>query len=491
MNVMKKILLISIGVILTFLAACNDDDKKVLFSDTPICLSGKIVGMNEGEALTRFRGGAGVGVYITDESGSRSGNLFEPRVNNVKFMQSAAGLVGDPLVYWMQGTPIEVLAYYPYLKEEGDVPEACLFKVAEQQGEMLDGLSAYGESDFLWAKARADYQTEPVSLDFKHLMSKVVIYLKSDAIIPGDMIGGEVSILGMATNAKINLKEGTVEKEGEAGRVVATDELIEREGFEIGVKAVVVPQTVSRGVTWLDVKTLGGYSYTYELPEDFTFQSGKQVTLEVSIESGECHVTVSEIEDWTEKGEPILGEAVEDLPVFELYDFYNLNGVQGLVIALDESGKHGTLISLDETSALWCTDPSLMAQAYYDDAQENLKEVLKVDPTLEQFPAMKWCMDKNKDGVSGWYLPALGELKNFWNALYNNTDLINGKIMATGVPEAMMIKTDWWDTNGYFSSTLSMSDLVRCVSFSMFGGDVDVSLMDQDEACDVRAFYKF
>ena len=75
--------------------------------------------------------------------------------------------------------------------------------------------------------------------------------------------------------------------------------------------------------------------------------------------------------------------------------------------------------------------------------------------------------------------------------LYNNTDLINGKIMATGVPEAMMIKTDWWDTNGYFSSTLSMSDLVRCVSFSMFGGDVDVSLMDQDEACDVRAFYKF
>ena len=323
-------------------------------------------------------------------------------------------------------------------------------------------------------------------------MSKVIIYLKSDAMIPGDMIGGEVRILGSVTNAKIDLNEGTVIAEGETGEVVAADEVMQKDGFEIAVKAIIVPQTLKKGVKWLDIKTLGGYSYFSELPEDLIFQPGKQMTLSVSIESGECHVTVEEIEDWIETETPIVGEVVEDLPTFKLYDFYNLNGVQGLVIAVDETGKHGVLISLDEERTQWCTEPSLMAQAYSaGDAQENLNEVLNVDPTLEKFPAMKWCMDKNKDGISGWYMPALNELRDFWNILYTNTDLINDKIVATGVTGATEIKTNWWDTDGYFSSSLSLSDKVRSISFSMFGDGISVALLSQDASSHVRAFYKF
>ena len=299
-------------------------------------------------------------------------------------------------------------------------------------------------------------------------------------------------LLGTATSAKIDLNEGTVIAEGETGQVVAADEVMQKDGFEIAVKAIIVPQTLKKGVKWLDIKTLGGYSYFSELPEDLIFQPGKQMTLSVSIESGECHVTVEEIEDWIETETPIVGEVVEDLPTFKLYDFYNLNGVQGLVIAVDETGKHGVLISLDEERTQWCTEPSLMAQAYSaGDAQENLNEVLNVDPTLEKFPAMKWCMDKNKDGISGWYMPALNELRDFWNVLYTNTDLINDKIVATGVTGATEIKTNWWDTDGYFSSSLSLSDKVRSISFSMFGDGISVALLSQDASSHVRAFYKF
>ena len=301
-----------------------------------------------------------------------------------------------------------------------------------------------------------------------------------------------MTILGSVINAKIDLNEGTVIAEGGTGQVVAADEVMKKDGFEIAVKAIIVPQTLKKGVKWLDIKTLGGYSYFSELPEDIVFQPGKQMTLSVSIESGECHVTVEEIEDWTETETPIVGEVVEDLPTFKLYDFYNLNGVQGLVIAVDETGKHGVLISLDEERTQWCTEPSLMAQAYSeDDAQENLNEVLNVDPTLEKFPAMKWCVDKNKDGISGWYMPALNELKDFWNILCTNTDLINDKIVATGVTGATEIKTNWWDTDGYFSSSLSLSDKVRSISFSMFGDGISVALLSQDDSSHVRAFYKF
>ena len=81
-------------------------------------------------------------------------------------------------------------------------------------------------------------------MEFSHLMSKVIIYLKSDAMIPGDMIGGEVRILGSVTNAKIDLNEGTVIAEGETGEVVAADEVMQKDGFEIAVKAIIVPQTL-------------------------------------------------------------------------------------------------------------------------------------------------------------------------------------------------------------------------------------------------------
>jgi lipoprotein len=490
MNIMKRLLLISIGIILLLVTACDDDDKGVKLSGTPIRLSGKISGMDNASTETRFRGGAGVGVYIADRIAEQSGDLTGARVRNGKFMQSADGLVGDPLVYWERATRIDVAAYYPYARGGEDTPEAYLFQVAERQDSMLDGLSRYDESDFLWARKSADYQEEHIALSFQHLMSKVIINLKSDAMIPGDMVGSEVNILGMLTSASIDLNTGVVAAVGQPGRVVAIQDDVVKSGFEVAMKVILVPQTVEKGITWLEIKTLGGYSYFYELPESFTFQSSKQVTLDVSIESGECHVTVGEIEDWTETGNPVLGEAVEDLPVFELYDFYNLNGVQGIVIALDETGKHGTLVSLDETIEQWCTDPSLMAQAYSDDPMENLEEVLKCDPTLEYFPAMKWCMDKNKDGISGWYMPALPELKNFWNLLNTDSELINGKILATGVPGAVAIETDPFETDGYFSSTLSFSDNVRTMNFSWFGG-ISTVLMEQTDYCSVRAFYKF
>lgn len=487
---MRKIFLIFIGFIWMFLAACEDDDKE-MSSDTLIRLSGKIAGMDEGEVVSRFRGGAGVGVYIADASESQTANLSGARVSNKKFMQSADGLVGDPLVYWNRENGIEFAAYYPYLKEDGDELKACSFRVAERQDTLLNGLPAYEESDFLWVRGRADFQTDPVSLEFKHLMSKVIIYLKSDAMIPGDMVGSDVNVLGIAMNAKIDLNEGTVVAGDETGQVLATDEVMQKDGFEIAVKAIIVPQTIKRGVKWLDIKTLGGYSYSSTLSEDMVFPSGKQVTVEVCIESGECHVTVGEIEDWTETESPIIGEAVEDLPTFKLFDFYNLNGVQGLVIALDETGKHGTLISLDETNIQWGTESFLIDdENSSDNAQKNLDGILEVDPTLEKFPAMKWCMDKNKDGVVGWYMPAFDELDSFWNLYYENMDLINEKIEKTGVPEAVGLKTTSDDTDGYFSSSVSWTGKVRGKGFSMWDTPNNAS-RNQVDFADVRAFYKF
>lgn len=151
------------------------------------------------------------------------------------------------------------------------------------------------------------FRQNRLPLEFRHLMSKVIIYLKSDAMIPGDMIGGEVRILGSVINAKIDLNEGTVIAEGGTGQVVAADEVMKKDGFEIAVKAIIVPQTLKKGVKWLDIKLWEVILILVNCRKDIVFQPGKQMTLSVSIESGECHVTVEEIEDWTEIGDSDCG----------------------------------------------------------------------------------------------------------------------------------------------------------------------------------------
>ena len=148
----------------------------------------------------------------------------------------------------------------------------------------------------------------------------------------------------------------------------------------------------------MDILTLSGASCVWNADEDLMFESGKQVVMEVVVDEKECHVQIKEILPWKEQGSLIYGEALEDLPTFEMFDFYDSHGVQGIVIEVDESGTHGWIVSVDETSLEWGTAPvgTFFPEAYdADDAMINLNAVLSVDPILENYPAMKWCNDKN------------------------------------------------------------------------------------------------
>lgn len=489
---MKKRYFIIQLLFLLSLWACNDDDDAQLPGNA-LRISGTITGMTPGEAVGRFRGGAGVGVFV---AGYVQGaipeelNLVEAKVQNGKFMQSADGLVGDPPITWEDAATVDVVAYYPFRQNMETLPTAASFKIAERQDTLLDSRPAYEESDFLWAKNRADLSTNPVQLTFKHLMSKVVVYLKSDAVIPGDMVGSKVCITGTRVEAEIDLEKGIARAIGMPADIVATEQPMEKTGYELAVKAIVVPQTVGTGTQLLEIKTLGGYSYFYKLTDNLTFEVGKQMTLEVNVESGECHVTVGDITDWTESDSPVLGEAVEDLPVFKLFDYYNLNGIQGMVVSIDETGKHGKVISLDETTfSVWCTNVTLQDETDVDDGMVNLQTILAIDPTLEAYPVMKWCMDKNKEGVKGWYLPASNEMLAVLRMFESDGDLFNEKISAIG---GSPILGDPWDGLYYWSSTLSWTGSVRVPKYDYFG--VKNALYDQGESVSevrVRAFYQF
>ena len=103
-----------------------------------------------------------------------------------------------------------------------------------------------------------------------------------------------------------------------------------------------------------------------------------------------------------------------DYDLYDIGSYYNKNGVEGIVIATTDGGKHGTIISLDEGDCAWSTieRKKLKSSGCTDriDGRQNMialeKFIADNNLSWSDFPAAKWCKDKGE----GWYLPALTEI---------------------------------------------------------------------------------
>ena len=115
---------------------------------------------------------------------------------------------------------------------------------------------------------------------------------------------------------------------------------------------------------------------------------------------------------------------------YELGDFFNEKGLEGIVIYVDESGKNGKIISLRQSSApmQWASDVAeqnrLVGTIYMSGGVENLAKIVKIPNWKEKYPAFKWCFDLGR----GWYLPALQEVERF----SIHKDAINSALSAVG-----------------------------------------------------------
>ena len=108
--------------------------------------------------------------------------------------------------------------------------------------------------------------------------------------------------------------------------------------------------------------------------------------------------------------------------VYDVGDYFNRGGKEGVVFEVWDHGRHGKIVSLDEkNSATWNS-------------------------------AIKWCRDKGED----WYLPAKDELK----AISNNKSAINSTLAKYGA----QLK-DYW----HWSSTESEDDPKFCAWYVNMG----------------------
>ena len=147
---------------------------------------------------------------------------------------------------------------------------------------------------------------------------------------------------------------------------------------------------------------------------------------------------------------PIVSQPVER--TWKVGDYYNVDGKEGVVFWVDETGKHGKIVSLDQAEKMWCThDEHLkgltgIASDEYD-GMKNLQSIQKISDWRYRYPAFSWCADHG----DGWYLPAIKELELL---LLNEEvhDAVNNQIARKGKAK-LFSKGEYWL---YWSSTERM-----------------------------------
>lgn len=117
--------------------------------------------------------------------------------------------------------------------------------------------------------------------------------------------------------------------------------------------------------------------------------------------------------------------------IYKPGDIINIEGVNAIVYEVDESGTHGTAMSvkcLRAVKEMWCNDTKLGKLMPKTSNESNglsntqcIIEFAKSKKALSKFPVYEWCDNLGKD----WYVPSLKELESFVNFWLGNEQEID------------------------------------------------------------------
>ena len=152
--------------------------------------------------------------------------------------------------------------------------------------------------------------------------------------------------------------------------------------------------------------------------------------------------------------------------VYKVGDYYNENGMQGVVFQVSADGRSGKIVSLTQPTdgkIAWAVGSyergRTIGATYTDDGEKNMAIVKSISDWQTKYPAFAWCAKLG----SAWYLPAIDELELL---LFNDTvrNAVNKTIEAHNGTKL----SDKGEPRWYWSSTES-------------GKEVKMILMDHNK----------
>lgn len=269
---MKKIWLLAVGAMM--MAACSNDETEELAyvaDKGEIQLLFRHPGAATRATDTQFENTDQIGVYVTEagEALQIGGN----EVNNELFTYNGSSWTSKRKVYWNNGQH-DVYAYYPYSQTVNDIEDYCFEVQADQST-----AAGYTASDFLWAgKKGITASASPVSMQFAHKLSNVVVRLEKGENYTGDIPQTtEVYILSTVTKAVIDLSTGDAAKDDYAG----SGTIKCRQNSASEYVACVVPQNITIRRPLVEVIS-NGVSYLME--GKISLKPGMRHTITVTLD---------------------------------------------------------------------------------------------------------------------------------------------------------------------------------------------------------------
>lgn len=417
---MKKILTFMFAAAL--LASCQQEENETTTIDT----NGRIT---IAPIITRatevdFEDTDQIGVTITQS------NDFVYASN--KLMTYNNGVFTGDLLWYPEGNDkSQIVAYYPY--DAAGAPTSFTVKA-----DQTDQATGYGASDLI-AASKSDVlpSTNAVVMNFKHILTKLVINVENDT--QSDI--SSVVLKGSVPTATLDLPALSVTADESATATNITAQVVKANET---YRAIVIPQTVAftLEVTTADSKTLS------QRLTSTTLAQGGQYSVNVRVLPDDIIVTLSgKIESWTDEGE--IG-ADNEVPFEEHLDenYFLYDGVKYNIVTLANGTTwmaeplaylpKGYTPSADPTSDshIWypyeivdgttvaTTEASAIKElGYLYDLQAALGGKEITESNLNSFEGAQGICPK------GWHIPTRLE---YFNLVGKSTNDADGKVPADG-----------------------------------------------------------
>lgn len=278
------------------MAACGDETETIKRQDaksTPMSFVVTHPGQTRATA-TAFERDDRIGLYVADVNAPLEigGNL----VNNEALTFDGNKWAPNHTLYWDEGL-FNAYAYYPYIKGISSITDQP-FSVSTDQStaRTATALGGYEASDLLFATSKNIKASDsPVSLTFKHIMSKLKIRLIKGEDFEGDMpTDARVYVHGTVPTATIDLQAGVATRYVKGTRQT----IIAHQDGDTSFSAIIVPQRIDNRQPFIEV-VMKGVSYLYE--SKFQFKPGTEHLVNLVISENPDQVSInigSEIQNW-------------------------------------------------------------------------------------------------------------------------------------------------------------------------------------------------
>lgn len=292
----RQILYIGMALSVMAFASCSSDNDVTEVpksaKETPMTFDVQHPSQTRATA-SAFEEGDRIGLYVAEASSPLeiSGNL----INNEALTLTAGKWTPSRNLFWDEGQ-YNAYAYYPYMKvesiEDQDIEVATDQSLPGEGGSM----SPYEASDLLYAQTKGvAASASPVSLTFRHLMSRLTIRLVKSEDFEGEMPTDAVILIhNTVPTASVDLSAGIVTRKTKG--IKRTIKARQESNFQFG--AIIVPQRLDNRVPLIEV-VMKGVSCLFE--SKFLFKPGVNHLVNLVIANSPDQVKIEvggEVENW-------------------------------------------------------------------------------------------------------------------------------------------------------------------------------------------------